>query len=806
MLRNYERSNLREFSKDENPEERKNTADEIRGIRAGYFQRQNALRTEMARLSSEGGINRDEFERFHGEIGDLQRDIEEKSETSINKLLNFYSIWQARKEIGSKKAELETIEKEYTELAELIRNIEDQIADREELERARQKLGEFYGDQSEKWREYRADEKNRDLAENAKEHDVVFVHGLHPNFVPGSNSMLQEGTPWETKLKIVLAFSPTLSASTIKKGDTPDNMWTETGVVLSRGRIQGAGVSGTTARGLYKKENAENSWEKDMKVAIRNAIVQRPSNNFNEFVVQKPEIAGLYIADEKRKVGVPNEVTHQQMVELAEKLGIPVYLIKQGEVYATTYDQDSQTLIPNDRLTTHQIYDQKPAVSESQKRELIQEILEDAPFEQSKLDLTDAYITDSRGYGAETYLRIKYLDQTRSFSGSPRILGVYPALGKKMELFSEEGRLYRREKLKYRTQYGQSRLEELGNYEMNSGCVRLNSHWIASYRDGEASKAISQPTDYLKLMQSQLEKTSANLKQGYYKFQENYLKSLAGHLYGFAEQARAFGDEEVATKAEEMAGSALPKEEYDRILASRIGPNGQFRITKADLGVRETGSESRSSKLRRILEEDYSPEKVLDFFSSEYGREYSSDVGVWEGYSLREHTLMVLRQYDKYFSSAELPTGLDKNFMRVLLALHDIGKPQAVKEGRKRDQHKFTLPVLQAELFRLGFSEREINIASALIEGDPIGDFVKGGDLGETRDEIRKVAEKCSLPPDQAYNLLKVYYMSDASSYTLDAGGKESLDSLFEFDPQHNKIDFSDRVKSRISDLKKSLH
>ena len=75
---------------------------------------------------------------------------------------------------------------------------------------------------------------------------------------------------------------------------------------------------------------------------------------------------------------------------------------------------------------------------------------------------------------------------------------------------------------------------------------------------------------------------------------------------------------------------------------------------------------------------------LVGFFEKRHPHIYSGDVGVWEGYTLKEHTLMVLNQYEKYFGDKKLPGNLDHRVMRVALALHDIGKPEAVKIGSKQ--------------------------------------------------------------------------------------------------------------------------
>jgi len=84
---------------------------------------------------------------------------------------------------------------------------------------------------------------------------------------------------------------------------------------------------------------------------------------------------------------------------------------------------------------------------------------------------------------------------------------------------------------------------------------------------------------------------------------------------------------------------------------------------------------------------DYTPEALISLFERDLSKEYNADSGVREKYSIKRHTLMVMGQFEKYFGRCELPAGVTKNFFRVFLALHDIGKSRAIKEtGDKHNQ------------------------------------------------------------------------------------------------------------------------
>jgi hypothetical protein len=183
---------------------------------------------------------------------------------------------------------------------------------------------------------------------------------------------------------------------------------------------------------------------------------------------------------------------------------------------------------------------------------------------------------------------------------------------------------------------------------------------------------------------------------------------------------------------------------------------------------------------------------------------YSESVGLWEGYSLRRHTLMVLKQYMKYFAVRNLPQ-TDKEPFLIVLALHDIGKPFAVSKGDKGLQHFFTKQIVNQISDHLPF---DIKNYISLIDGDPIGEFFKGKDLKESVEQIKKMANETSFSKELFFQLLTTYYQTDAGSYTKDAGGEVSLEFLFnnfEFNDQQKRLWFSPFYENIFKQLETSF-
>jgi hypothetical protein len=195
------------------------------------------------------------------------------------------------------------------------------------------------------------------------------------------------------------------------------------------------------------------------------------------------------------------------------------------------------------------------------------------------------------------------------------------------------------------------------------------------------------------------------------------------------------------------------------------------------------------------------PKEFLNYFK----KEYASGIGVHEGYTLEQHTTMVLNQFEKYFRDRNLPGGMKTESFKTLLALHDIGKPAAIEAGDKTRQHEFTLPLLEKSLKALKgsgwgsidrISEKDANAAVALINADVIGEYLQGKiSPEETAEIIKKNAKAAGMNPEDFLDLELILFKVDAGSYTEDAGGIRSLDYLFKFG---KRLDFADSVKKQI--------
>ncbi len=202
---------------------------------------------------------------------------------------------------------------------------------------------------------------------------------------------------------------------------------------------------------------------------------------------------------------------------------------------------------------------------------------------------------------------------------------------------------------------------------------------------------------------------------------------------------------------------------------------------------------------------DCTPEKLIDAMSAnpKMKRLFDLDAGNSEKYTVGEHTAMVMRQFEKYFKDDALPPEFDRKMFRVLLLLHDVGKGIAVEQrGDNKAQHAYTLEQIDPILRSMDIGESQSRIIKSLISGDPFGQLLTGKIPPEQASIlIGEMARKAQMPVDGFYKILKIFYQSDAASYTVDAGGKKSLDGLFKFDPESGKMDLIGDAAVKVSSL-----
>lgn len=204
-------------------------------------------------------------------------------------------------------------------------------------------------------------------------------------------------------------------------------------------------------------------------------------------------------------------------------------------------------------------------------------------------------------------------------------------------------------------------------------------------------------------------------------------------------------------------------------------------------------------QLNKILDDpEHAPEDILNLLDKDFKETLDAGAGVWEGYSIRDHTLMVMGQFKKYFTGTDID---NRNLFEIILAFHDIGKPDAIAEGDKKKQHQHTKKILNPVMIQLEYEPEDIALAESIIDGDHLGGYLRGGDVTESAKMILTMAGKSGISLEKYWKLLMTYYQVDAGSYTEDAGGLKSLDRLFVFDHESDTMSFAPDIAQKIKML-----
>jgi len=174
-------------------------------------------------------------------------------------------------------------------------------------------------------------------------------------------------------------------------------------------------------------------------------------------------------------------------------------------------------------------------------------------------------------------------------------------------------------------------------------------------------------------------------------------------------------------------------------------------------------------------------------------------------YYIKEHTLNVFNQFEKYFSENFSKSKIEE--FRLFLLLHDIGKSLAYEQGNRSNQYNATINIIQKRQTELGISDESFVFYDALLSASCIGKYMeKKASLDGTFATISTQSRKSRLPIKEFFYFLSVYYQCDIASYTRDAGGIAYLENLFEYQNEFkvynnetNLLKFSDLFAQRYN-------
>jgi len=139
--------------------------------------------------------------------------------------------------------------------------------------------------------------------------------------------------------------------------------------------------------------------------------------------------------------------------------------------------------------------------------------------------------------------------------------------------------------------------------------------------------------------------------------------------------------------------------------------------------------------------------------------------------SIESHTTDVGREWLTQLSSHDL-RGISDRFgsdverlMTDAILLHDIGKAEAYERGESQHQH--SIPILQDVLQQEGFSDKDITLATELLNHDLMGNLVRSFEdkAAETAAKLIEKAQKVGMNVSDFVTLQLAFYQADAAAY-----------------------------------------
>lgn len=176
-------------------------------------------------------------------------------------------------------------------------------------------------------------------------------------------------------------------------------------------------------------------------------------------------------------------------------------------------------------------------------------------------------------------------------------------------------------------------------------------------------------------------------------------------------------------------------------------------------------------------QQEFSPKDLVDVISrnDELRCAYGKSAGVGEGYTVKQHTLMVLDVFTKELQTRHThdvlaKTGLTKEAFCFFLALHDIGKGVALETTRSKSvELETTRNLINKYAAKLGL-DQYLPVFDALLKSDVLGDYLKKRNVSEEdcalfTDKFLEVAYDAKVPIKAFFELFVLFHQCDASSY-----------------------------------------
>lgn len=198
-----------------------------------------------------------------------------------------------------------------------------------------------------------------------------------------------------------------------------------------------------------------------------------------------------------------------------------------------------------------------------------------------------------------------------------------------------------------------------------------------------------------------------------------------------------------------------------------------FAKMRYDLPIRRKKLKDTGKDLDLKISKNATPKELLDTLIKEFPelkQRFGKVSAKSENFTFYDHAQMVYQQFTKI--SHEDKDGerlIPKSLIGKMILFHDMEKWNSKEQYGKEGEHKLTIDEMH-NYKELWGDNKNIEIAKALVNSDPFGEYMKGKITErEAHAEIINMAKKLGFQPEQYTQFFREYhqfFQADFSSYT----------------------------------------
>jgi len=203
--------------------------------------------------------------------------------------------------------------------------------------------------------------------------------------------MVEKEISWQDQLKILMLLRPSVSGSSIRNG-SDDMMWSGLGVICNQGEI--IPVLNTAATKTISIKRRVSYYEDYHPEEIDQRIeksINKSERGANEFIINNMGIAGIYISNAGY---ISVEYKPDELKELSDNLGLPVYIIEGGKIFLAQYiphvyknyegtEYTKYKYTKGEEVSIEDILQSHPKLPSEVKAQILQQFSEESPFPQN---------------------------------------------------------------------------------------------------------------------------------------------------------------------------------------------------------------------------------------------------------------------------------------------------------------------------------------------------------------------------------------------------------------------------------------